>query len=280
MPSSPRLLMCPPLHFGVDYVINPWMQGRIGSAVPLRAQAQWDALHAALSALADIQTARPGPGLPDMPFAANAGLVLEDTFVVSRFLHPQRQGEAPLFADWFRERGWNVRELPAGIAFEGAGDALLDRAAPRLWLGHGHRSDAAAAPALADLLDIETIPLRLTDPRFYHLDTCFCPLQGGGLLYYPPAFDEPAQAAIAARVPAGQRIAVGEADALDFACNAISIGDTVVLNRASPGLRDALARAGFSVVEIALDEFLKAGGSAKCLTLRLDEPRLSETVAG
>lgn len=268
----PRILMCPPTHFGVDYVINPWMAGHVGDADPLRAQAQWDALSAILRRLATVETIAAAPGLPDMPFVANAGTVLGDVFVPSRFRHPQRRGEEPLFADWFAAAGFRVARLPEGIAFEGAGDALLDRGSARLWFGHGQRSDPAAASALAGRLGIEVVPLQLIDPRFYHLDTCFCPLADGWLLWHPPAFADAARATVEALVPAARRIAADPADADAFACNAVALGGSVVLNRCGEALRGRLAAAGFAVVETPLDEFIKAGGSAKCLTLRLDEP--------
>lgn len=267
-----RLLMCAPQHFAVDYVINPWMEGNVHAASRERAQAQWDALVAAAEAAgARVERIAPAAGLPDMVFSANAGLVLGDSFVPSRFRHAERRGEEALFADWCRRAGLRIRTLPEHLRFEGAGDALLDRGARRLWMGHGHRSDLAAAHALAELLDIEVIPLRLVDPRFYHLDTCFCPLRDGYLLYYPAAFDDYAQEAIARRVPPARRIAVSEADALAFACNAVDLDQRLLLNRASPELCTALARIGYRTVQTPLDEFLKAGGAAKCLTLRLDE---------
>ena len=121
-------------------------------------------------------------------------------------------------------------------------------------------------------LGVDVVTLKLTDTRFYHLDTCFCPLEGGYVLYYPPAFDEPSRAAIEARVPASKRIAIGEEDALAFACNAVNIDDRVVVNRATPEFVRALGDKGFEVLQTPLSEFMKAGGSAKCLTLRLDEP--------
>ena len=271
MPASSRLLMCPPTHFAVDYVINPWMEGNLHSTDPARAQSQWSTLHEVLSGLARIDLIAPGEDLPDMPFTANAGLVLGDVFVPSRFHHAQRHGEEALFTEWFAQQGFAIRRLPVDMDFEGAGDALLDRDASRLWLGHGHRSDAGVAQEIAAMFDLETIALRLSDPRFYHLDTCFCPLSGGWLLYYPPAFDAEAVGAIASRIPESRRIAVSEQDALAFACNAVNIGTTVVVNRASSVLKATLAKAGFEVIETPLDEFLKAGGAAKCLTLRLDE---------
>lgn len=269
--TIPRLLMCAPGHFTVDYEINPWMAGRRGSVDRSGAQAQWSALHAQLRELAQVALIEPQPGLPDMVFTANAGLVLGRRAVPSRFRHGERAGEAPHFTRWFAGHGFEVSTLE--VAFEGAGDALLDRAEPWLWLGHGYRTDARAAPALQAILpDVELVPLRLADPRFYHLDTCLCPLPGGHLLYHPPAFDADANAVIRARVPAARRIEVAAGDAAAFACNAVAIGDVVVLHRAGDALRRRLAGCGYETRATPLDEFIKAGGAAKCLTLRLDEP--------
>ena len=170
------------------------------------------------------------------------------------------------------DRGYEVSLMPRDVPFEGAGDALFDRGDGCLWMAHGHRSISAARDVILRRLAVDAVTLRLVDTRFYHLDTCFCPLDGGCLLYYPPAFDEESRAAIEARVPAARRIAIGEEDALAFACNAVNIDDTVVVNRATPAFVAALAAKGFAVVQTPLSEFMKAGGSAKCLTLRLDEP--------
>ena len=127
----------------------------------------------------------PHAGLPDMVFTANAGLALGKKFVLSRFLPRERQGEEPVFKKWFKKQGFDILELPADLPFEGAGDALLDPARGCLWAGYGFRSELAAHPRLAEWLNIEVISLRLIDPRFYHLDTCFCPLENGAVLYYP-----------------------------------------------------------------------------------------------
>lgn len=272
-PKTARILMCPPRHFAVDYVINPWMQGQTGHADASVAQRQWDGLKAAIATRANVDLLAPVAGLPDLVFTANAGLVFGDAFVPSRFRHAERQGEEPHNIAWFREHGFRVLELSAGIEFEGAGDALFDRAVPnRLWMGHGHRSDLRAAEELEKLLSVEALPLQLTDDRFYHLDTCFCPLRGGWLLYYQGAFDATANALIEAKVPADKRIAIEESDAVHFACNAVDLGDAIAMNRASDALKAKLAQAGFKVLETPLGEFLKAGGAAKCLTLRLVEP--------
>ncbi|KAG9579910.1 hypothetical protein KCV01_g15946, partial [Aureobasidium melanogenum] len=270
--TVPRVLMCAPTFFEVSYVINPWMTDHVNDTTTERSRRQWDALRETIARHADVVLQPPVEGLPDMTFAANAGLVFGNAFVTSRFRYPQRQGEEAHARAFFQRHGFDIVELPDGVFFEGAGDALFDRGtARRLWMGHGHRSDLAAAGELAKSLDIEVIPLKLADPRFYHLDTCFCPLAQGYTLYFPAAFDAASLASIERHVPPGLRIAVDEHDAVEFACNAVNLGRVVILNRASEKLRSRLEGAGFMLIEVALDEFMKSGGAAKCLTLRLDE---------
>jgi N-dimethylarginine dimethylaminohydrolase len=128
------------------------------------------------------------------------------------------------------------------------------------------------------------IPVELIDARYYHLDTCFCPLAPGEAIWYPPAFDEYGQRAIqesvgqASRLPAqitsGNRIVplieVVPSEAERFACNAVVIGRRVITNTGCDELHAALRERGYEPLATPLDEFVKAGGSAKCLTLRLD----------
>ena len=273
MARSPRVfLMCPPEHFTVAYIINPWMHGNLRKIDNAVAKQQWRSLYDILSDRATVRLVLPQPGSPDMVFTANAGLVKARQFIVSRFRYPERQYEEPYFADWFMDRGYEVSMMPRDVPFEGAGDALFDRGTEVLWMAHGHRSISAAREVLAERLGVDVVTLRLTDQNFYHLDTCFCPLEGGHVMYYPPAFDPESRAAIEKRIPARKRIAIEEEDALAFACNAVNIEATVVVNKASAAFVKALGAHGFEVVQTPLSEFMKAGGSAKCLTLRLDEP--------
>jgi len=276
MTDAIRFLMCPPDHYDVDYVINPWMEGNIHKSSRDRAVEQWQKLHHILKDHTLVDLVAPESGWPDMVFTANAGLVLGKTVVLSRFLHKERQGEEPYFKKWFESQGYTVQELPKDLPFEGAGDALLDREGRWLWAGYGFRSELDSHPYLAKWLDIEVVSLRLMDERFYHLDTCFCPLTGGYLLYYPPAFDAYSNRLIEMRVAPEKRIAIEEADAVNFACNAVNIDQVVVMNKVSDDLKKRLAAAGFEVIETPLTEFLKAGGAAKCLTLRVTEPVRSE----
>lgn len=272
MTASTRFLMCPPHHYEVDYVINPWMEGNIHRSSQETAKEQWQGLYQIIAERANVDLVKPQPGWPDMVFTANAGLILGDQVVLSRFLHKERQGEEPFFQQWFEAQGHTVYTLPSDLPFEGAGDALLDREGRWLWAGYGFRTELDAHGYVAKWLNIEVLSLHLMDERFYHLDTCFCPLTDGYLLYYPPAFDAYSNRLIEMRVPVAKRIAIDEADAINFACNAVNIDRTVIMNRASDELKGRLAAAGFEVVETPLTEFLKAGGAAKCLTLRVTEP--------
>ena len=141
MTDSIRILMCAPDYYDVDYVINPWMEGNIHKSSRDRAVEQWNMLHGVLQGLAQVELITPQKGVPDMVFTANAGMILGNQAIVSRFYHSERQGEEPYFKEWFVENGFAVHELPSDLPFEGAGDALLDRQGRWLWAGYGFRSE-------------------------------------------------------------------------------------------------------------------------------------------
>lgn len=268
---EPTFLMCPPELYDVNYVINPWMEGNVHRSCREQAMTQWQQLHRALTRHARVKLVEPQSGFPDMVFTANAGLVHRGVVALSSFLHPERQGEEPHFRKWFDDSGFGLREMPRSTPFEGEGDALFAVDSSCLWAGHGIRTRQSSHQRLGETWKVEVISLRLVDPRFYHLDTCFCPLFGGFVMYFPEAFDAGSLGRIHGRYPAEKRICVTEADALRFACNAINLGRTILLNQISDGLRDQLRGLGFHVVQVLLTEFLKAGGAAKCLALRLSE---------
>jgi N-dimethylarginine dimethylaminohydrolase len=265
-------LMCPPKLYDVNYVINPWMAGNVHASSRTRAAEQWQHLYEAVSQIAEVQLIEPQPGSPDMVFTANAGLERNGIAVISSFFHPERQGEEPHFRRWFREAGYTVLDIPRDTPFEGEGDALFSIDGTRLWAGFGLRTAPSSHQALREAWKIEVTPLHLIDPRFYHLDTCFAPLEGGYVMYFPEAFDQPSIARIEAFYPPEKRIIVKEADAVCFACNAINVEHTIIMNRISTELSAQLASKGFHVVQVELTEFLKAGGAAKCLVMKLSAP--------
>jgi len=267
-----RILMCPPDYYGIEYEINPWMSRSRGST-PDKARQQWSALYEMLRGLGvTVELMSPQPGLPDLVFTANAGLVYEKRFFSSRFRHEVRAGETPHFDAWFAAHGYTVEHLPEGIYFEGAGDALFCGSV--LFAGYRIRSDVAGHQYLGKILGKLVLPLELINPRFYHLDTCFCPLAAGEALYYPAAFDAYGRKVLQNHIP--RLLAVNEAEAHRFACNAVVVGKTVVTNTGCDRLTADLRSRGYEVLSTQLDEFLKAGGSAKCLTLRLDGEEAAE----
>ena len=272
MPQRDKILMCPPTHFTVDNAINPWMAGNEGKLDRRLAMQQWQTLVAAIGEHADVVTIDPQPDLPDMVFTANAGAVYGNKAIASHFMPQERRPEEQHFKKWFRDNGFELLDLDEKLGFEGAGDCLLDRGGPWLWTGFGFRTEIEAHPLIADFFGRELVSIRLTDARFYHIDTCFCPLTDGFLMYHPPAFDFDSRLAIESRVPPHKRIVVDTADAGNFACNAVNVGNEIFVHRASEPLKARLVSQGFRVHEIELSEFLKSGGSAKCLTLKLSEP--------
>lgn len=271
MSERHTILMCPPDHFSVDYVINPWMAGNEGALDQGRVWAQWRALHDELAKVADIELLHPQPNLPDLVFTANAGFVDGKRAVPSHFMPHERRPEEPYLKGWFSGRGFDLCVLPEDVGFEGAGDCLIDRAGPWMWTGYGFRTEIEAHAYLSKWFDREVVSVRLVDSRFYHIDTCLCPLDGGYMLYFPQAFDADSIKAIEARVPPDKRLFVSAEDAGNFACNAVNVDRHVFAHRFSDQLKTQLHDAGFEVHEVELTEFLKAGGSAKCLTLRLSE---------
>jgi ornithine--oxo-acid transaminase len=269
--GQPTFLMCSPKHYEVNYVINPWMAGNVHRSSRQRATVQWEQLYSALRQIAQVRLVEPQPGSPDMVFTANAGLVRDGIVALSSFHHRERQGEEPHFRRWFSDSGFAVCDIPRLTPFEGEGDALFEPDGARLWAGHGLRTLEDSHRQLTDLWGVEVVSLRLVDPRFYHLDTCFCPLSNGDVMYFAPAFDRESQSKIEARYSKKQRICVSESDALQFACNAVNVGPTILLNHISAELYADLESRGFQIVQVELTEFLKAGGAAKCLVLRLSE---------
>jgi N-dimethylarginine dimethylaminohydrolase len=280
----PIFLMTDPDCFNVSYRINPWMQPKAWTPERLAgAKAASAQLKAALRAAgAQVETVGAVRGLPDLVFPANAAVVLDGRVVLARFRHPERQGEEAVFRSAFlglKKRGLvgEIVELPEGVFQEGAGDCIWDADRKLFWAGYGPRSSKASIAAIRRAFGQEVVPLALASDRFYHLDTCFCPLAGGEVLYYPPAFTAAAQATIRARVPEAQRIEASDEEAAAFCVNAVNLGGELIMARAPASLRQKLRDRGYSLTEIDLDPFILSGGAAYCMTLRLDRTSRPQT---
>ena len=265
--SKPRVLMCAPDYFGIEYEINPWMLSS-RHVHRAKAAAQWKALRRVLSEKLGLRVELVAPieGLPDLVFTANAGLTIDRTFVASGFRHPERQGEEPHWQDWFASQGYDVELLPSGCPFEGEGDALF--IGNLLVVGHSFRSTREAVDEVARLHGVDTLVVELADPWFYHLDTCLCPIDENTVLYYPEAFTPEGRAAIEHRFP--DAIAVPSEEAKRFACNTVVVGKDLVMSHDCPTTQAELVARGYTVHGVDISEFLKSGGGAKCLVLFLD----------
>jgi len=259
-----RYLMCPPAFFGVEYRINPWMD----PARPVdraRAVAQWEAVVDAYTAAGDeVVTVEPVPGLPDMVFAANAGIVAGGRVLLSRFRHPERAGEEQAYDTAFRALGF-TDVTPASYVNEGEGDYL--RVGGLVLAGSGFRTDPRAHDEVAEFLGLPVVALDLVDERFYHLDTTLAVLDDDLVAYWPPAFSP--RSAGTLRELFGDAVIATEGDAVAFGLNATSDREVVVLSGTATGLAASLRERGFTTVGVDTSELQKAGGSVKCCTLEL-----------
>lgn len=265
MLETKKVLMCPPTHFRVEYSINPWMQGEKVDFV--RASEQWIRLYEIIESFGvEIKTIKPEKDQPGMVFTANAGLVHKNKVILSNFKHSERKGEKQHFREWFAKNGYEVHELPDRMTFEGAGDCLIHE--NELIVGFGQRSDFIALDRAAEILGLDLIQLPLSNPSFYHLDTCLKVLgthkgQKVGY-YYPEAFG--------GAMPFGDSFSlfpIQLTDAMAFACNSIQIGNNVIIPAGTSSTRDYLKWYRYDIIEIEMGEFIKAGGAAHCLVLSI-----------
>jgi N-dimethylarginine dimethylaminohydrolase len=278
--AKARLLMCPPEHFGVRYAINPWMDPpswtRNDQALTAASHHEWRTLRDTLVSLgASIELVPTAATVPDLVFTANAAVVLDRKALLARFRHPERQKEEVHFETTFRalqRRGLVdcIDKLPDEVVLEGAGDCVWDVRRNQFWMGYGPRSDAAAEQIVKEAFDVELVALELANPSFYHMDTALGPLSRGEVMFVPDVFTKKGRATIYDQVNACQRIVVDVHDACQLAANAVRIGDTLVMSSCGDRLRSDLTKRGYHVVATPLCSFLRSGGSAFCLTLRLD----------
>lgn len=268
-----KVLFCPPTYFNVVDVKNPFMEG----AAPIDsvlAYQQWEAVRATFAAAGlEPETISAVEGLEDMVFAANQTFVGVDPhgtrFVVpSRMRHLSRRREVPYYLQWFRERGFQELELDFGEDdfLEGGGD-LLWQTPSLIWAGHGFRSSLSGVQKFTQAMTsrgIQTVALQLTDPRFYHLDTCLAPLREGSVLIYPGAFSPASLEAIHAHARVHQ---VPEQEALVFVCNGVSAGNHFITSKLTTALSQALVAEGLTPLLVDTSEFEKSGGSVCCLKM-------------
>jgi N-dimethylarginine dimethylaminohydrolase len=266
-----RVLMVDPEHFQVLHAINPHMEGQKGAVDPGRARQEWDGVRAAYERLGFPVSVMPGlQDHPDAVFAANQLLPFtapngDACAVQSAMAHAERRGEVPHLAAHAESLGLRTSAAPEGTTLEGTGDAVWHPGRHLIWGGYGFRTRLEAWTAVAERTGARVIPLRLVDPRLYHLDVALMPLDADTALSYRGAFDEESWARLAAGFPR-----LVEADASEvlagFALNGHTPdGRHVLLPAGNPRTRSQVEALGFEVLELSTREFQKSGGSIFCL---------------
>lgn len=194
-----RVLMCPPKYFSIDYEINPWMD-KAKQVDRNLAQSQWDSLIQTYTNLGvSVQTIEPIEGLPDMVFTANAGLVQNSKVILSSFKFSERKPESAYFQTWFENNGFEIVILAESEFFEGQGEALT--VGDTLIAGYGFRANLASHERIREFSKRTVVSVKLVDPRFYHLDTCFLPLSATTAIYFPDAFDKTSRDKLQSIIP-------------------------------------------------------------------------------
>lgn len=279
MTPQPLFMMTKADRYDVAYQINPWMQPDVWSADPasnrIAAVSGSTALRIALEdSGANVHMIAGVDGLPDLVFPANAGIVLNGKALVARFRHAERRGEEPHFLTAFerlKATGLLTEVVQIDGCFqEGAGDCIWDSSRSLFWVGSGPRSTAPSADIIAAHFGQQVVHLPLATEQFYHLDTCFCPLSGGEILYYPPALTAQARGRLLDLVPRENLLEATAEDAAAFCVNAVCLDRTIIMANPSLALRARLTERGYQVLGIDLAPFILSGGGAFCMTLRLD----------
>lgn len=270
MPLPRSVLMCPPEWFDVLDVKNPYMKGQQGHVDTVQARREWQAIKSAFESIGiEVRTDAPLPGCEDMVFCANpvfAGLDEDGRrlCVLSHMRFDSRKKEVIAHAEWFRSNGYQVIAIETPGLFEGSGDALWHPGRRLIWGGYGFRTSEAIYEEISDIFRTLVVPLELRDDRFYHLDTCLCPLDESTALVYPGAFSRSGNAAISRIFE--HLIEATEEEATLMACNATAfLGRYIVIQRGLDRLTGFLQGAGFEVIEVDTSEFLKSGGSVFCM---------------
>jgi len=268
--------MCPPTFFDVREPKNPHMGAPIDRVL---AEQQWENLRRALqdSGL-NVELIDPVRDLDDMVFAANQVFVGQHPgsgkFIVpSRMRFASRQKEVGYYVEWFRQRGYKVMDLDLTEEYlEGHGDLIWHPGGMRVWAAYGFRSSRGGVEKFAAAMAKPGIPvtiLELRDEHFYHLDTCFCPLNQDAVLIYPEGLTEASITAV--RQGFAHTHTLSREEALQFIANGIVANGRFITPYVTPHLVQMLAQEGLTPVAVETSEFEKSGGSVFCMKTFVDQ---------
>lgn len=262
-----EILVCASDYFRIDYEINPWMSienNSVKSEVLIQYRKLIDNFSKAGIQFHGIE---PHQDFPDMVYTANLGFIDEKKFIKANFKHKERRGESKLAERYFNSQGYKVYSLPDKIFFEGEGDLL--KTGDTYFLGWGKRTMKEAIPYFKDILDGELIDLELVDPYYYHLDTCFAPLNESTAVINPNSFTKKGLETLYKKF--NTIIETSAEDNKVLACNMVINKKNVVVGEGvSNTFKSTLAAHGFTVFETPMSQYIKGGGSVKCCCLTLN----------
>lgn len=261
MPNTKlTVVMSPPDHFDIEYSINPWMN--VDNPVNhARAKSEWDALkNTYVNLNVAVLTIPPVQGLPDLVFTTDHGVMIDGTFFASHFKYPERQKEQLYALPFYQARNIPILHLPDHCNLEG-GDILVE--GDRIFVGHGYRTNLAAAEFLAANTNKKIISLQLMDDAFYHLDTCFFPVLPDTAFYYPLAFDHASLMALKKSFDVLLPLTSHEAES--FVCNSVRVRETVIC-QSCPSFEQKIIDLGLNPITLSMSQFNKSGGSIHCLS--------------
>ncbi len=279
IPQRNKVLMLHPQHYKIAYAINPHMVssgGKLKEIDPKKATHQWQKLVKTFENCSlDVEIMDSQATFPDMVFAANQSFVFwnqsthSPEAILSNMYHDERKGEVAYFEEYFKGHEYKTHTLPKELSFEGTGDAIIDCEREIIFSGFGFRSHNSMPSRLCEITGYGTVPLELRNPDYYHLDTCFAPLNSKDVVIVDDAFTDESldliYAAFENVIHADRKEAKHSLAANLFCPN----GKDVIIDERNITLAHLLTERKYQVHSVDTSEFLKAGGSVFCLKLFL-----------
>lgn len=289
--NKPAFLMNVPFSLAADVANNAWMdelpldQRQVDLPKAINQFLQLYHFIAAEALVYLLPTPRI-PGLQDLVYCANLGVVLEhlpdrNTVVLSNFSTRVRVPETRVGEHFFGEMGYRVASPPQH--FEG--EAELKHLYDNVYVGgYGTRSERAAYQWLEEQFGMRVAVLEETDPHLYHLDCTVFPLTREDTLVCTEMYT-PQEIAVLEGLT--NIIDVSVDDCYSGVCNSVRIGNSLLnashlfeLKRGTEDygyelqknrtLEDLAARFGFEVSFFNLSEFLKSGALLSCMVMHLN----------
>jgi len=257
---SKTVIMSPPTHFDIEYSINPWMN--LDNKVDKKAALfQWQNLVDLYKNLGlKIRLIPASKGLPDLVFTTDHGVWIRDTFYLSNFRYPERQKEQSIALKWYESQKIKVQHTPSYCFMEG-GDVMHHE--DSIFVGYGFRTSHETIEYLHNTTRLEVIALELIDESFYHLDTCFLPINRDTAFYYPPAFSTSSIKLLKSHFDILLPVTTHEADG--FACNSVKIYNHIIC-QPNPTFEQKLLDLDLIPISLEMSQFNKSGGGIHCLS--------------